>query len=119
MKPTTNHREEQEKTKVLAEFVFSKETAEKIMDAHKNPVEGNTNMRWNPYEDENHGRMVIAKVMEDDDLAKKFFKEWKRVCYVDFGRGKENFHRPPLQLMMKSTLPERMDAVVSVLPEKK
>ena len=63
------------------------------------------NKAWNPYENENHGRQVIEKLMEDDELFYAMMNKLER----DLG----------FMAYMKSTLPERMDAVVSVLDSQK
>jgi len=59
---------------------------------------------WNPFLDENHGRQVIERMMS----AKHAAKVW-----IPFIKHFKN----NLSDYMESTLPERMDAVVSVLPK--
>ena len=65
---------------------------------------------WNPYQDENHGRQVIVKLMEDLDLFAR---------YCDEILDEDTDQRGAMQCAFQATLTERMDAVVSILPEKK
>lgn len=55
---------------------------------------------WNPYQDENHGRQVIERVMEDEDMFVAFQELFGGGLMMDY---------------LKATLPERMDAVVSII----
>lgn len=60
---------------------------------------------WNPYQDENHGRQVIEKLMEGgkmDAVLDKFVEKFQ--CKYS---------------LLQATLPERMEAVFDILPEKK
>lgn len=101
---------ESEKTKVLAEFVFGEEKPNpwKIV---KGCIEFDTDKyRWKPFQNENHGRMVIVKLMEDLDLFAR---------YCDEILDEDTDQRGAMQCAFQATLTERMDAVVSILPEKK
>jgi len=69
---------------------------------------------WNPYEDENHFRMVLEKLMEDVSLFYKYGKELKeKMC--DTFMDLENPNVTVFWSLSKATLPERMEAVVEVL----
>lgn len=69
-----------------------------------------------PYQDENHARQVIEKVMEDEELflnfvARAIKEHHPKITELNQGIG-------CIYHFMKATLSERMDAVISVLPKK-
>ena len=65
---------------------------------------------WNPFRSEDDARQVIEKLMEDLDLFAR---------YCDEILDEDTDQRGAMQCAFQATLTERMDAVVSILPEKK